>query len=173
VICTGLVSAYVELNRRHQLVGSRRVERALVDRVLICTDDGSEGHHGLVTEVEKQLLESGEKFDEIIAIGPAVMMKFCVETARPFDVPITVSLNTIMIDGTGMCGGCRVQYGGADKFVCVDGPEFDGYQVNFDRMMQRQAAYADQEKKAYHDYLCRLEAKAQQIEAGVKEEVAS
>jgi ferredoxin--NADP+ reductase len=159
--------------RSRDLFIMREMTEELVDKVLICTDDGSEGFHGLVTDVEKQLLESDEKFDEIIAIGPAIMMKFCVETARPFGVPITVSLNTIMIDGTGMCGGCRVQYGGKDKFVCVDGPEFDGYQVNFDRMMQRQAVYVDQEKKAYKDYLCRLEAKAQQIEATEKEEALS
>ncbi len=156
--------------RNKDLFIMREMTDQLVDKLLICTDDGSEGHHGLVTEVEKQLLTSGEKFDEIIAIGPAIMMKFCVETARPFEVPITVSLNTVMIDGTGMCGGCRIRFGDTDKFVCVDGPEFDGYQVNFDRMMQRQAAYVDQEKKAYHDYLCHLEAKAREIEKTAKEE---
>ncbi len=159
--------------RNKDLFLMREITEALVDRLLICTDDGSEGHHGLVTEVEKQLLESGETFDEIIAIGPAIMMKFCVATARPFEVPITVSLNTIMIDGTGMCGGCRVQYGDTDKFVCVDGPEFDGYQVNFERMMQRQAAYADQEKKEYHDYLCNLEKQARDIEKTEREEALS
>ena len=156
--------------RNKDLFIMREMTEQLVDELLICTDDGSEGHHGLVTEVEKQLLESAKRFDEIIAIGPAIMMKFCVETARPFKVPITVSLNTVMIDGTGMCGGCRVRYGDTDKFVCVDGPEFDGYLVNFDRMMQRQAAYVDQEKKAYHDYLCNLEREAQVIEKAEKAE---
>ena len=123
------------------------------DELIIVTDDGSYGRKGVVTMPLKEICER-EKVDEIVAIGPAIMMKFCVEAARPFNVPITTSLNTIMIDGTGMCGCCRVKVGGETKFVCVDGPEFDGYKVDFDNMMQRMTSFRDREREA--DHKCRI-----------------
>ena len=115
--------------------------RNACDNFYIMTDDGSYGEQGFTTTKEKQLLESGKKYDVIIAIGPVPMMKFVVKTAEPFGVPTRVSLNPIMIDGTGMCGGCRVTVGGKMKFACVDGPEFDGYEVDFDELMNRNGAF--------------------------------
>ncbi len=123
------------------------------DELIVVTDDGTYGRKALVTEPLKEICEK-EKVDEIVSIGPPIMMKFCVATARPFGVPITTSLNTIMIDGTGMCGCCRVSVGGETKFVCVDGPEFDGYKVDFDNMMQRMSAFRDKEREA--DHKCRI-----------------
>lgn len=114
---------------------------AIADRLILCTDDGSAGRKALVTEPLKELCAETPPPDEVVAIGPPIMMKFCAETTRPFGVHTMVSLNTIMVDGTGMCGGCRVTVGGQVKFVCVDGPEFDGHQVDFDNMMLRLGAY--------------------------------
>lgn len=124
--------------------------RALADEVILCSDDGSVGRKALVTEPLKELCESAEKPDLVVAIGPPIMMKFCALTTKPYDVHTIVSLNTIMVDGTGMCGGCRVTVGGETKFVCVDGPEFDGHLVDFDNMMKRLASYKDLEHKASH-----------------------
>ena len=109
--------------------------RSFADELIVCTDDGSAGRKALVTEPLKELCEGESKPDLAIAIGPPIMMKFCAETVRPFGVPLIVSLNTIMVDGTGMCGGCRVTVGGETKFVCVDGPELDGLKVDFDGMI--------------------------------------
>ncbi len=125
---------------------------AVSDELIVVSDDGSCGRKALVTEPLKEICETN-KPDLVVAIGPAIMMKFCCETTRPFEVKTLVSLNTIMIDGTGMCGGCRVEVGGQTKFVCVDGPEFDGHQVNFDQMMKRLGAYKKQEKQAHEEYL--------------------
>jgi ferredoxin--NADP+ reductase len=133
--------------------------RAVADELIICTDDGSYGRKALVTVPLKELCERQPAPDKVVAIGPAIMMKFCAETTRPFSIPTVVSLNTIMIDGTGMCGGCRVSVGGETKFVCVDGPEFDGHLVDFDNMMMRLRAYTDFEHKALER--CRLEAEIQ------------
>lgn len=124
------------------------------DDLILVTDDGSKGRKGLVTEPLKELCEAGG-VDEVIAIGPPVMMKFCSLTTKPYGVKTTVSLNTIMIDGTGMCGGCRATVGGETKFVCVDGPEFDGHLVDWDGMMQRMGAFKRQEREAY-DHVCKL-----------------
>ena len=124
------------------------------DNLILVTDDGSKGRKGLVTEPLKELCEAGG-VDEVIAIGPPVMMKFCSLTTKPYGVKTTVSLNTIMIDGTGMCGGCRATVGGETKFVCVDGPEFDGHLVDWDGMMQRMGAFKRQEREAY-DHVCKL-----------------
>ena len=124
------------------------------DNLILMTDDGSSGRKGLVTEPLKELCEKGG-VDEVIAIGPPVMMKFCSLTTKPFGVKTTVSLNTVMIDGTGMCGGCRVSVGGETKFVCVDGPEFDGHLVDWDLMMRRMNAYKPQERAA-HEHTCNL-----------------
>ena len=123
--------------------------RAIADEFIVCTDDGSYGLKALVTEPLKACCERTPAPSLVVAIGPPVMMKFCAETTRPFGVHTVVSLNTIMIDGTGMCGGCRVTVGDETKFVCVDGPEFDGHLVDFDNMIQRLGAYKTQEKEAH------------------------
>ena len=136
---------------------------ACSNRMFIMTDDGSYGRHGNVTVPLKEMLEAGEKFDMIIAIGPIIMMKFVVLTAKPFGVPVTVSMNPIMIDGTGMCGGCRLTLNQdgkkVTKFACVDGPDFDGYEVDFDEAMSRGRMYADFERHAYEE-TCNLFKKA-------------
>lgn len=123
--------------------------KELADEFIVCTDDGSYGRKALVTEPLKEACEEDPKPDMSIAIGPPVMMKFCAETTRPYEVPTLVSLNTIMVDGTGMCGGCRVNVGDEVKFVCVDGPEFDGHKVDFDNMMARLNSYRDIEIEAH------------------------
>ena len=125
---------------------------AISDELIITTDDGSYGKKALVTEPLERICSSEQRPDKAFVIGPAVMMKFCCGVTKKYNVPTEVSLNTIMVDGTGMCGGCRVEVGGQTKFVCVDGPEFDGHLVNFDLMMKRQAAYKNQEKIAYEQY---------------------
>jgi ferredoxin--NADP+ reductase len=123
---------------------------ALSDLIEIITDDGSSGHKGLVTEPLKQYLDLGQPADECIAVGPAVMMKAVCEMTRPRSIHTVVSLNPIMVDGTGMCGGCRVTVDGRTKFVCVDGPEFDGHKVDFDEMMHRQRFYRTEEQESAH-----------------------
>jgi len=129
------------------------------DKMILMTDDGSYGRHGNVTVPLKEMLEAGETFDQIITIGPLIMMKFVVATAKPFGVPVTVSMNPIMIDGTGMCGGCRLTLhrdGKAiTKFACVDGPDFNGYEVDFDEAMSRGRMYAAYERHA-HEETCNL-----------------
>ena len=124
------------------------------DKLILMTDDGSSGRKGLVTEPLKELCEAGA-VDEVIAIGPPIMMKFCALTTKPYNVKTVVSLNTIMIDGTGMCGGCRVAVGGETKFVCVDGPEFDAHQVDWDLMLKRMGAFKPLEAKA-REHVCNL-----------------
>lgn len=129
------------------------------DELIITTDDGSSGRKALVTEPLKEVCQRNPKPDQVFAIGPAIMMKFCCEVTKQFSIPTQVSLNTIMVDGTGMCGGCRIEYDGQPKFVCVDGPEFDGHKVNFDLMMKRLDAYKDQEQQAreqYENYRCKI-----------------
>ena len=145
--------------RNKDLIIFEKEMRALADELYIMTDDGSAGTKGLVTEPLKTLCAQNPKPDEVVAIGPPIMMKFCSFTAKEFDVPITVSLNTIMIDGTGMCGGCRVNIGGKTKFVCVDGPEFDGHLVDWDNMMLRMRAFKPRETEQAH--ACRMEAAAE------------
>jgi ferredoxin--NADP+ reductase len=132
--------------------------RAVSEDLVVCTDDGSYGRKCLVTEPLKEACEASPPPDLVVAIGPPIMMKFCAETTRPYGVETVVSLNTVMIDGTGMCGGCRVTVGGQTKFVCVDGPEFDGHKVDFDNMMKRLAAYKRQEDRAHQAYhTCKLD----------------
>lgn len=126
--------------------------KAISDELFVLTDDGSYGRKALVTEPLKEVCTRNPKPNKAIAIGPTIMMKFCCETTKQCDVPTEVSLNTIMVDGTGMCGGCRVEVGGETKFVCVDGPEFDGHKVNFDQMMKRMGAYKTLERKAYENF---------------------
>lgn len=133
--------------RNHELLILEEEMKAHSDELIVCTDDGSYGRKALVTEPLKELCEAGVP-NEVVGIGPPIMMKFVAETTRPFGVHTVVSLNTIMVDGTGMCGGCRVSVGGETKFVCVDGPEFDGHLVDFDNMMLRLKAYKKQEQHA-------------------------
>ena len=123
----------------------------------LMTDDGSYGEKGFGTVKLQQLLESGIQYDEVLAIGPVPMMKFVCKTTEPFGVRTMVSLNPIMVDGTGMCGGCRVTVGGETKFACVDGPEFDGHKVDFAELMSRNVTYRDREAEVAKDHVCRME----------------
>ncbi len=122
--------------------------KAVAGNLYIATDDGSEGFKGLVTQLLEQLIAEGHTYDECVAIGPMIMMKFVALTTRKYDLKTTVSLNTLMVDGTGMCGACRVTVGGKIRFTCVDGPEFDGHEVDFDEAMRRQGMYKTQEQRA-------------------------
>jgi ferredoxin--NADP+ reductase len=187
VVCVGggigvapmhpIAKAFKELgNKVICIIGARSKEliilekelRSFADELIICTDDGSAGLKALVTQPLKELCEREDKPDLAVAIGPPIMMKFCVETVRPTGVPIQVSLNTIMLDGTGMCGGCRVQVGGETKFVCVDGPEFDGLKVDFDGMMKRLQTYRAQERRmveCHNEHGCNMLKQAAAVEA--------
>ena len=129
--------------------------RAVSDEVIVTTDDGSYGIKGFVTTALQQLVDRGEKIDQVTAIGPGVMMRSVVEATRPLKIKTIVSLNPIMIDGTGMCGGCRVHVGDEIKFACVDGPEFDGHLVDFKGLMSRQRMYRSEEAEG-HDHNCRI-----------------
>ena len=149
-----------EGNKTISILGARSKELLILeeeftrtsDELIVTTDDGSYGRKALVTEPLKEICERDSKPDQAFAIGPAIMMKFCCEVTKQFSVPTQVSLNTIMVDGTGMCGGCRIEYDGQPKFVCVDGPEFDGHKVNFDLMMKRLNAYKHMEQKEHERY---------------------
>ncbi len=133
------------------------------DKLILMTDDGSYGRHGLVTQPLQEMLEQGENFDEVLAIGPVPMMKFVCKTTEPFGVHTSVSLNPIMVDGTGMCGGCRVTVGGEVKFACVDGPEFDGHKVDFAELMSRNSTYRGREADVKEHHACRMEAMGKQL----------
>ncbi len=128
--------------------------RSICRNLYICTDDGSYGEKGLVTDVMRRLASKGERYDMGVAIGPMIMMKFATITAKEIGLPLIVSLNTLMVDGTGMCGACRVTVGGKTKFACVDGPEFDAYLVDFDEAMRRQGMYRKIEEEA--DHKCKI-----------------
>jgi len=132
--------------------------KAVSDNMYLMTDDGSYGEQGFVTVKLQQLLESGRNYDAVLAIGPIPMMKFVCKTTEPFGVKTMVSLNPIMVDGTGMCGGCRVTVGGEVKFACVDGPEFDGHQVDFAELMSRNTTYRKREADVTETHACRMEA---------------
>lgn len=151
-----IVEAYKKAgNRVVSIIAARTRELIILedqigrfsDKVIVMTDDGSYGEKGLITQGMERII-ADEKIDEAIIIGPAVMMKFAAEVTRKYSIPSVASLNTIMVDGTGMCGACRVTVGGKTRFVCVDGPEFDAHQVDFDEMMTRLNGYKDFEKKA-------------------------
>ena len=150
----------------HSVVGFRNKDLVILekefanvsDKMFLMTDDGSAGTKGVVTGPIKDLIEAGEQYDQVIAIGPLIMMKFVVATTRPYNVKTIVSMNPIMIDGTGMCGGCRLTVGGKTKFACVDGPDFDGFEVDFDEAMSRGRSYADFEAHA-REKSCNLYAK--------------
>ncbi len=129
---------------------------SVCDNLYICTDDGSEGFHGLVTAQLEKLVSEGKAYTQAVAIGPMIMMKFAALTARKLQLPIIVSLNTLMVDGTGMCGACRVTVGGRVRFACVEGPEFDGYEVDFDEALRRQGQYKSEEAEALEHHKCRI-----------------
>ena len=166
----GCAIAYPQAKKLHELgckvdliAGFKNTDAIILEEEMrnastnlyVMTDDGSNGNKGFVTTKLQELLEAGEKYDVVIAIGPMIMMKFVSETTRPFGVKTIVSMNTIMVDGTGMCGGCRLTVGGETKFACVDGPDFDGHQVDFDEAMRRAAIYKPQEQAA-RDHQCNL-----------------
>ena len=130
---------------------------AVCDNLYLCTDDGSAGFKGLVTAMlEKLVIEDGKKYDQAVAIGPMIMMKFATLTCRKLELPVIVSLNTLMVDGTGMCGACRVTVAGKTRFACVEGPEFNGYDVDFDEAMRRQGMYKAEETEANEHHTCRI-----------------
>ncbi len=143
----------------HSIVGFRNKDLVILEDefkavshvMKVMTDDGSYGEKGVVTVALKSLIESGEKYDEVIAIGPLIMMKFVCQLTKEYGIKTVVSMNPIMIDGTGMCGGCRLSVGGETKFACVDGPDFDGHLVDFDEAMERGSMYRDFERHAYEE----------------------
>jgi len=143
--------------RNKDLVILEEEMRAVSNNLYIMTDDGSAGEKGLVTAKLEQLLNSGEKYDAVLAIGPLIMMKFVAKTTKPYGVKTIVSMNPIMIDGTGMCGGCRLTVGGQTKFACVDGPDFDGHEVDFDEAIRRLQTYKPQEQTRMKEHRCRME----------------
>ena len=146
------------------IIGARTAELIILENevkpycesVYIATDDGTKGHKGFVTDIIKKLIEEGNKYDRIIAVGPLIMMKVVSNLTRQYGIHTVVSMNPVMIDGTGMCGGCRLTVGGETKFACVDGPEFDGHLVDFDEAMRRQSIYKNDEKSALEQHVCRI-----------------
>ena len=143
--------------KNKDLVIYKEEMEAVCDNLYICTDDGSEGFKGLVTAMlEKLVNEDGKQYDQAVAIGPMIMMKFATLTCKKLNLPVIVSLNTLMVDGTGMCGACRVTVGGKVRFACVEGHEFDGYLVDFDEAMRRQRMYNAEEKHATEHHVCRI-----------------
>ena len=143
--------------RNQDIVILEEEMKAVSNNYHLMTDDGTAGEKGFVTDKLKSLIESGNKYDAVIAIGPIPMMKFVCKTTEPFGIKTIVSLNPIMIDGTGMCGGCRVTVGGEIKFACVDGPDFDGHQVDFDELMNRNSIYKDRETETAKTHVCRMD----------------
>ena len=147
----------------HSIVGFRNKDLVILEdefrqnstKLVLMSDDGSCGEKGLVTDALRKLIESGEKYDRVITIGPLIMMKFVCKLTKEFEIPTVASMNPIMIDGTGMCGGCRLTVGGKTKFACVDGPEFDGHEIDFDEAMARGAMYKPFERHA-HEETCNL-----------------
>ncbi|PKN32906.1 MAG: ferredoxin-NADP reductase [Deltaproteobacteria bacterium HGW-Deltaproteobacteria-19] len=149
-------------NRVTSIIGARTKDliileqemQAASDELVVCTDDGSYGFNGFVSAVLQQIIDRGEKIDHVFAIGPVPMMRVIANLTRPYAIPTTVSLNPIMVDATGMCGACRVEVGGKTKFTCVDGPEFDGHEVNFDLLASRLRMYCEDEKRSYEKHRC-------------------
>lgn len=142
--------------RNKELIILENELKEVADKLIIATDDGSNGNKGFVTDMLQKEIDAGEKFDEVIAIGPLVMMKFVCKVTEPYGIPTMVSMNPVMIDGTGMCGGCRVIVGGETKFACVDGPDFDGHKVDWDSAMKRGRMFADYEKRSCAEGHCRI-----------------
>ena len=158
-------------NRVISIIGARSKEmlileeemKAISDTLLVTTDDGTYGHHGFVTDELKRLIQEKTPIELVIGIGPVIMMRAVADVTRPHNIKTVVSLNTIMVDGTGMCGCCRATIGGETKFVCVDGPEFDAHQVDFKELMLRQQMYTREERRAAWDHKCKLEAAAAKL----------
>jgi ferredoxin--NADP+ reductase len=144
------VTAIIGARNKDLLILEDKMREAS-NELIVCTDDGSYGHHGFVTDPLREMCEKGS-LNQAILIGPVPMMKFASKITEEYDVPTLVSLNPIMVDGTGMCGGCRVSVGGETKFACVDGPEFDGHKVDYDELMLRLQAYCEEEKQCYESY---------------------
>lgn len=142
--------------RNESLILLEKELKAACSRLFVMTDDGSNGNKGFVTDMLKKLIEEGNRYDMVIAIGPLIMMKMVSKLTEPYGIKTIVSMNPVMVDGTGMCGGCRVTVGGKTKFACVDGPDFDGHEVDFDEAMRRQAMYRSQEKQSLENHVCRL-----------------
>jgi len=168
----GTAIAYPQAKKLHQMgvevdliAGFKNKELIILEKELaaassglyIATDDGSNGRKGFVTDVLKERIESGVEYDLVIAIGPLIMMKMVSKLTKTYNVKTIVSMNPVMVDGTGMCGGCRVTVGGETKFACVDGPDFDGHLVDFDEAMRRQTMYKSEEKETLNKHICRLE----------------
>lgn len=176
VVCVGGgvgVAPIYPIARAHKAIGNKVISiigarsadillwedkmKEVSDELYITTDDGTKGHHGFVTDVLKKLLEGDEPISSVISIGPAIMMRTVAGVTHPFGVKTIVSLNSIMVDGTGMCGACRVLVGGETKFACVDGPEFNAHEVDFTLLMNRLMMYRDEEQKALENYECERE----------------
>ena len=149
------VDVIVGAKTKDLLIYTDKMEK-VCDNLYICTDDGSAGFHGLVTAMLEKLVAEGNVYTQVVAIGPMIMMKFATLTAKKLNLPIIVSLNTLMVDGTGMCGACRVTVGGKTRFACVEGPEFDGHQVDFDEALRRQRMYVAEEKEANENHVCHI-----------------
>lgn len=171
----GTAIAYPQAKKLHSMgvevdsiVGFRNKDLIILEkemseasnRLFVATDDGSNGNKGFVTDILKKLIEDGNKYDVVIAIGPLIMMKVVSNLTRQYGIKTIVSMNPVMVDGTGMCGGCRVTVGGETKFACVDGPDFDGHEVDFDEAMRRQQMYKIEEKKSMEEHECRLGGRA-------------
>jgi ferredoxin--NADP+ reductase len=167
----GTAIAYPQAKKLHELgadvtviTGFRNKDLVILEdelkkvatKLIVATDDGSNGNQGFVTDMLQKEIDADEKFDEVIAIGPLVMMKFVCKVTEKYDIPTTVSMNPVMIDGTGMCGGCRIIVGGETKFACVDGPDFDGHKVDWDSAMKRGRMFKDYEEKSCADGYCRI-----------------
>ncbi|MBY8999516.1 MAG: sulfide/dihydroorotate dehydrogenase-like FAD/NAD-binding protein [Candidatus Heimdallarchaeota archaeon] len=160
-IATPVARAYKQAgNQTEVIIGARKKEllfnveeiQGFADELFICTDDGSEGRHGFVTDQLLEMIESGQQIDTVFCVGPPIMMKFVAKVTEPFNLKTIASLNTIMLDGTGMCGACRVTVGGETKFACVDGPDFDAHLVEWEETMSRLSSYKEEEKEAMEYY---------------------
>ena len=158
--------------RTRELVILENEMRAFSDEVYTTTDDGSYGFHGLVTDKLQELIDNGKKIDFVLAIGPVPMMSAVAEVTRPYNIKTVVSLNSIMVDGTGMCGGCRAIVGGKTVFVCVEGPEFDAHQVDFKVLNQRNKSYIAQEQKSLHNFECYMEQMYKKRKTEMEKEIA-
>jgi ferredoxin--NADP+ reductase len=150
-----LVDTIVGFRNKDMIIFEKEIAQ-VSDRLFVTTDDGSNGRKGFVSDVLRILIEDGNKYDLVVAIGPLIMMKVVSNLTREYGIKTVVSMNPVMIDGTGMCGGCRVTVGGKTKFACVDGPDFDGHEVDFDEAMRRQSIYKNEEKISLEQHLCRL-----------------
>lgn len=149
------VDVIIGARNKDLLIYTKEIE-SVCDNLYICTDDGSQGFHGVGTAMLEKLVSEGIKYTQAVAIGPMIMMKFATMACKKLGIPVTVSLNTLMVDGTGMCGACRVTVGGKIRFACVEGPEFNGYDVDFDEAMRRQGQYRAEETEAVEHHKCRI-----------------